>query len=381
MLCPAFVDEDSTMSLPGFTRRQFIGAAVIASAAPMAAVPSGATARPRHSGPIQGVLVLRPTRVFKVRDRSHENTESWIVSIAVQTPGPATLEPLALEVELSKDDRLLRRAQYGAEAFKAMTYRSGFAPKLPDGREPAEPMHWPLFIRLRHTEPLAFGTNRMTVAATLKDERGRTIRARVAIPIETYVQQTALVFPFRGKGIVLQAGAANGGHRNRSGQFAIDVMGTDAAWSVCADGDGKKNDDYPGWGRDLIAPAAGIVVALRADRPDQPIGDSSDPAYFAPEFRALGGGDPGNFLVIDHGRGEFSMLAHFMAGSLRVAKGDRVEQRQVLGKLGHSGDTNSPHVHYQLQAGPDWENADALPFRFANVRDEILDRGTYFEAR
>ena len=75
------------------------------------------------------------------------------------------------------------------------------------------------------------------------------------------------------------------------------------------------------------------------------------------------------------------MLAHFMAGSLRVAKGDRVEQRQVLGKLGHSGDTNSPHVHYQLQAGPDWENADALPFHFANVRDEILDRGTYFEAR
>lgn len=364
------------MAIPGFTRRQFLGATALAAATRAVAAASGPATAADHA-----TLVLRPTRVFKVKDRSHENTESWIVSIAVQTPGPATLEPVALDVELAKDDLVLRHAHYGAQAFAAMTYRSSFAPKLPDGGDPPTPLHWPLFLRLRHTEPAAFGTNRMTVAATLKDERGRTIAARVVVPIETYAQATSLVFPFKGKGVVLQAGAANGGHRNRSGQFAIDAMGTDAAWSVCAPGDGKKNSDYPGWGRELIAPAAGVVVALRNDRPDQPVGDSSDPAYFAPEYRKLGGGDPGNHLVIDHGHGEFSLLAHFMAGSLRVAKGDRVAQGQALGKLGHSGDTNAPHVHYQLQSGPDWENADALPCRFANVAEEILDRGTFFEAR
>lgn len=363
------------MRLPGFTRRQFIGTAAFAAAMP-ATVSASATSEAGEAR-----LILRPTRVFKVKDRSREKTESWIVSIAVQTPGPATLEAVGLDVELSKDDLVLRRAHYGAEAFAAMTYRSSFPPKLSDGREPPTPLHWPLFIRLRHTEPVDFGTNRMTVAATMKDEHGRTIAARIVVPIETYVPSTSLVFPFKGKGIVLQAGAANGGHRNRSGQFALDAMGADAAWSVCAPGDGKKNADYPGWGRELLAPAAGVVVALRNDRPDQPVGDTSDPAYFAPEYRALGGGDPGNHLVIDHGHGEFSMLAHFMAGTLRVAKGDRVVQGQVLGKLGHSGDTDAPHVHYQLQSGPDWENADALPCRFANVAEDILDRGTFFEAR
>jgi hypothetical protein len=46
-----------------------------------------------------------------------------------------------------------------------------------------------------------------------------------------------------------------------------------------------------------------------------------------------------------------------------------------------AGDTTGPHVHYQLQAGPDWESADALPCRFTNVEEPVLDRGTYFEAK
>jgi murein DD-endopeptidase MepM/ murein hydrolase activator NlpD len=58
-----------------------------------------------------------------------------------------------------------------------------------------------------------------------------------------------------------------------------------------------------------------------------------------------------------------------------------VKQGQVLGKLGHSGDTTAPHVHYQLQSGPDWQNADGLPMKFVNVTEPFLDRGTYFEAK
>lgn len=53
----------------------------------------------------------------------------------------------------------------------------------------------------------------------------------------------------------------------------------------------------------------------------------------------------------------------------------------MLGKLGHSGDTDTPHEHYPLQAGPDSENADALPCKFTDVGEPILDRGTCFEAR
>ena len=129
----------------------------------------------------------------------------------------------------------------------------------------------------------------------------------------------------------------------------------------------------------MLAPADGIVVRARGDRPDQPLPETSDPRYYAPEYP--NGGDVGNTVTIDHGNGEFSMLAHFRAGSLRVKVGDRVRQGQSLAALGNSGDTSGPHVHYQLQTGPDWEYADALPVKFTNVDQPSLVRGTYFDAK
>ena len=75
------------------------------------------------------------------------------------------------------------------------------------------------------------------------------------------------------------------------------------------------------------------------------------------------------------------MLAHFQAGSLRAKLGDRVSQGQPLGKLGSSGDTNTPHSHYQLQSGPDRNWVDGLPCKFSTVDQQQLVRGTFFEAK
>lgn len=324
-------------------------------------------------------LALRPTRVFKTADRSHEDTESWIFSLLIQSPAQAKLTPASMNVELMSGGRLVRSSAYPAAGFEPLTYHTGFPPKLADGSQPQPPFFWPFVVRLRFTEPRKLAVDAMRIEVEAADEAGRRSRRSIVVPVETYVQKTALVFPFRGKGIVLQGGATNGGHRNRSGAFAVDAMGLDDAWSVQAPGDGKKNGDYRGFGRELIAPAAGMVVRARSDRPDQPVGDESDAKFYAPEYP--NGGDPGNHLIIDHGAGEFSMLAHFQAGSMAVKAGDHVAQGQTLGRLGHSGDTNAPHLHYQLQAGPDWEYADALPCRFTNVSEPVLDRGTYFEAK
>lgn len=358
------------------SRRALVGAsATVGLAAAGPRVLAAATTGPRFT------LEPRPTRVFKTKDHSHESTESWIFSLAVQTATDVALTPAVLMVELLKAGAVLRLEAHSAEGFAPLTYHSGFPPKLADGRDPPSPVHWPFVVRLRETVPVTMGVDAMRIRVEAADPAGARGMAEITIPIETYVQKTALLFPFAGKGIVLQAGATNGGHRNRSGMFAIDAMGLDdAAWGVQR-GDGKKNTDYPGFGRTLIAPADGVVVHARGDRPDQPVGDESNPDYFADEFKPQGGGDPGNHVVIDHGNGEFSMIAHFQAGSLLVKEGTRVKQGQTLGRLGHSGDTTAPHVHYQLQAGPDWQNADALPVRFVNVDQEFLDRGTYFEAK
>ncbi len=370
-------------NVEGLSRRGVLQTGAMAVAAAWLAPPgraTGQTVAPAEAGAAEELaLAARPTRVFKVRDRSHENTESWIVSLVAESRMPVHLMPVSMTVELLRGGAALRASSHTAAGFAPLTYETKLPPRTADGGVPDPPVYWPFVVRLRHTEPVTLGVDGMRIVVEAGDDLNRRWRGAVHLPVETYIQKTVLRFPFRGKGIVLQAGAANGGHRNRSGQFAIDACGLDDAWSIVAPGPGKRNADYRGWGRPVLSPADGVVVRLRHDRPDQPVADASDPKYYAAEYPQ--GGDPGNYLVIDHGNGEFSMLAHFRAGSMRVRLGERVRVGQPLGALGHSGDTDGPHVHFQLQAGPDWENADALPCHFANIDQQVLDRGTYFEAK
>jgi murein DD-endopeptidase MepM/ murein hydrolase activator NlpD len=337
---------------------------------------AGASAQPAVA---QLTLQPLPVHVYKAPDRSHENTVSWIFSLTVQSTTPVKLEPESMVIDLMEGSRVLRHTTYRRDGFAPLTYTSALTPTLPDGSPPPSPLYWPLSIRLRYIEPASLPVDAMRIVVRLKDGNGKLHTVRQEVAVSEYRQKTHLVFPFRGKGIILQAGAMDGGHRNRSGEYALDGTLLDDAWSPVKPGDGKRNTDYAGFGRDLIAPADGVVVRVRDGRPDQPVGDESDPAYYAPEFKQ--GGDPGNTVVIDHGNGEYSMIAHFQQGSIQVKQGQRVAQGQVLGKLGHSGDTSSPHVHYQLQSAPDFLYADALPCHFDNIDQKVLDRGSYFEAK
>jgi murein DD-endopeptidase MepM/ murein hydrolase activator NlpD len=54
-----------------------------------------------------------------------------------------------------------------------------------------------------------------------------------------------------------------------------------------------------------------------------------------------------------------------MPGSVRVRVGQRVTIGQTLGLLGSSGNSNAPHLHFQLMDGPTPLGAEGLPFRFS----------------
>ena len=329
--------------------------------------------------PDKGVrLQPLPTRIFKTRDAGNERTESWTLWLLAETNTQRALKVQSATIQLLCDKQVVRATRYDADGVRALTIVPPFSPKLPDGRSSPTPIYWPQAIRIRCTEAAAAKIDAMRVELTLA-ELGNLELAEVVLPIESYDQKTVLIYPFKGRGIITNAGVTNGGHRNRSGQFAIDGIGLDAGYGVYISGDGRKSADYAGWGRTLIAPAAGTVVRARVDRPDQPDPERSDPKFYAPEYP--NGGDPGNHVVIDHGNGEFSMMAHFQAKSVPVTVDDRIRQGQVLGKLGSSGDTETPHLHYQLQSGPDHEWSDGLPCKFSNIEPTILVRGTYFDAK
>lgn len=118
---------------------------------------------------------------------------------------------------------------------------------------------------------------------------------------------------------------------------------------------GTVNTDYPGWGVDLLAVANGTVVDARDDLKDW-VGWFTDTAQVKPTDVT------GNHVYLDIGQGYYAIYAHCMSGSVAVKTGDKVKTGQVVCKMGNSGVSNAPHLHFQLSNGPDPLVAESVPY-------------------
>lgn len=50
--------------------------------------------------------------------------------------------------------------------------------------------------------------------------------------------------------------------------------------------------------------------------------------------------------MLDLGDNRHAFYGHLLPGSLRVKPGDRVRRGQVIGRLGNSGNSTGPHLHF-----------------------------------
>ncbi len=128
--------------------------------------------------------------------------------------------------------------------------------------------------------------------------------------------------------------------------------------------DGDKNEDWFGFGTAIFAPGDGVVVKSASDRPDgtQSKRVELDGPSVMKDITLIFG----NYAIIDHGNGEFSLLGHMRNGSVSVKPGDRVHQGQKIGEMGCSGDAMFPHLHYQLQR--DAHLGEGLPSYFRDYK-------------
>jgi hypothetical protein len=79
----------------------------------------------------------------------------------------------------------------------------------------------------------------------------------------------------------------------------------------------------------------------------------------------------GNYLVIKHEDKLYSFYAHLYCNSIKMSVGDIVKAGDLLGEVGHSGHSASPHLHFQLMDRADVWNSKGIPCNFYTYEEHI----------
>ena len=79
----------------------------------------------------------------------------------------------------------------------------------------------------------------------------------------------------------------------------------------------------------------------------------------------------GNYIITQHSDNEYSLLAHFKESSIMVSEGDLVEQGQLLGYCGNSGNSSEPHIHFQVMDYPDINKCNSISIRFVDKTEPV----------
>lgn len=148
-------------------------------------------------------------------------------------------------------------------------------------------------------------------------------------------------------------------------RYAVDflLMAPDQSVYIA---DGGNNSDYYCYGAELLAVADGIVSFVLDGVWENIPGHIN--ANITMENAS------GNTVIIDIGGGNYAQYAHAIPGSIRVAVGDHVSKGQVIALMGNSGNSDAPHLHFQLGSNPYGMLAsEGLPF----LIDSYLVDGRY----
>lgn len=116
------------------------------------------------------------------------------------------------------------------------------------------------------------------------------------------------------------------------------------------------------YGRDILAPADGVVVEVGTGCPNSRIDGKS--------AQCDGSDIRGNYVLIQHAENEFALLAHLKPGSTTVSVGQEVRRFDVIGACGNSGMTSEPHLHFHVQDGRSFYTSAGLPVAFENISVE-----------
>ena len=120
------------------------------------------------------------------------------------------------------------------------------------------------------------------------------------------------------------------------------------------EGDGTSNEQFYAYGVDVFAVADGTVVSVQDGKPETTPNKPMTPKTL-PDFG-------GNQIVLEIAPNVFAVYAHLHPGSLKVKVGDNVKAGAPMAKIGNTGPSLGPHLHFGLLNRPDLFTGRSLPF-------------------
>lgn len=81
-------------------------------------------------------------------------------------------------------------------------------------------------------------------------------------------------------------------------------------------------------------------------------------------------GTEGNYIIINHGNSEYSVMVHLKKNSICIKSGEHIKQGQVIAQVGQSGLSTEPHLHFEVMSDSDPLRQRGLPVSFNELENE-----------
>jgi murein DD-endopeptidase MepM/ murein hydrolase activator NlpD len=137
-----------------------------------------------------------------------------------------------------------------------------------------------------------------------------------------------------------------------------------------------------GWGLNVYAPFGGEIVQVEDDVIERnPAMLKRDINYMREITKRFELGKAeykevaGNYIILKQSEKVYALFAHLQMTSTCVKVGDKVKAGQLIGKVGHSGNSTAPHLHFQLMDNIDPIKSKGILCCFTDY--EELKNGTW----
>lgn len=139
-------------------------------------------------------------------------------------------------------------------------------------------------------------------------------------------------------------------------RFAIDFIKLDSAGKYSGSNDQDSVKNWYSYGIPVLAVADGVVSTTKTDFPESAT-LAGHPRYTADQAS-------GNYVSLKIAAGVYAFYEHLQPASIIVKPGQPVKKGEMIARVGFTGQSTGPHLHFHIAGADACLAAEGLPFVF-----------------